>query len=239
MFFSPVKCEVPKTRTERIFGEPINIAPGHSYIESCDRGTRDPAGAAIKYSQVSGAGDSYFQPEGTYGIMEYGLSANGTDQVLWSLNQTVFPTHGLGLPFELIQTTKLTLLTQPIQIIGGGIAGAIIGQNVALDEYGRHAFFRYQNTNGGSLFAVNGNDQDDSTETELLQNILNRRLKLELTIRHTGLNSFKVTDVDNGRTANVNPGTVVNSSDIMNLMFAAEGGGPQKYRIFWWRLDYD
>lgn len=239
MFFSPVKCTEPITRHERIFGEPISIASGHSYIEAVNRGTRDPAGAQVKYSQVSGAGDSFLQTEGTTGILEYGLSANGTDQVIWALNQTVFPAHHLGADIEPVKTTKLTALVQPVQIVGGGLFGGVIGQNVALDEYGRHAFFRYQNTNNGSIFAVNGSDQDSSVETELLTDIGNHQLQLELSVRQTGLNSFKVTDLTNGRTANTNPGDVVPPISIMNLLLAAEGGGPQKYRVFWWRLDYD
>ena len=239
MFFSPIKCTEPLTRHERIFGEPLSIAAGHSYIEAVNRGTLDPAGALVKYSQVSGAADSYFQVEGTTGIMEYGLSVNGTDQVIWSLNQTVFPAHHLGADAEPVKMTKLTALIQPVQIVGGGLVGAAIGQNVALDEFGRHAFYRIQNTNGGELFYVTGNDQDDEVEGQLLAGILNHMLKLELTIRESGLNSFKVTDIDDGRVAEANPALVVTPQSIMNLLFAAEGGGPQKYRIYYWRLDYD
>ena len=239
MFFSPVKCAEAVTRTERIFGERLNIAPRHSYIEAVDRGTTDPAGALIKYTQVSGAADSYLQVEGTTGILEYGLTANGTDQVIWTLNQTVFPANHILDEYEPIKTTKLTALCQPVQIVGGGIFGAIIGQNVALDEYGRHAFFRYQNTNGGSLFAVNGSDQDVSTESELMTGIQNHWLQLELTLRYTGRNSFKVTDVSDGSTAEYDPPFPVQPISIMNLMLAAEGGGPQKYRVYYWRLDYD
>ena len=239
MFFSPVKCETAQQRIERAFGEPLNIAKGHSYVESCDRGTRNPIGASVLYSQVSGAVNSYFQMEGTTGIIEYGLSDNGTDQVLWTLNQTVFPVHNIAPSPEIVKTTKFTAYVQSVQIVGGGIIGAIIGQNVALDEYGRHAFFRFQNTNGGSLFAVNGNDQDDSTETELMTQIAGHSMKLELTIRESGLNSFKATDLRDGQVGEANPAGIVTPQSIMNLMFAAEGGGPQKYRIYYWRLDYD
>ena len=138
-----------------------------------------------------------------------------------------------------MKTTKFTAYVQPVQVVGGGIVGSIIGQNVALDEYGRHAFFRFQNTNGGSIFAVNGNDQDDSTETELMTQIVGHSMKIELTLRDTGLNSFKVTDLSNQQTAEANPAGIVTPQSIMNLLFAAEGGGPQKYRIYYWRLDYD
>ena len=239
MFFSSVKCTEPITRHERIFGERLNIAPGHSYIETVDRGTTDPAGALIKYTQVSGAADSYLQVEGTTGILEYGLTANGTDQVLWTLNQTVFPANHALEEFEPIKTTKLTAICQPVQIVGGGIFGAIIGQNVALDEYGRHAFFRYQNTNGGTIFAVDGRDQDISNESELLTGIQNLWLQLELTIRSSGMNLFKATNLSDGSTAEYNSPLPIPPISVMNLMLAAEGGGPQKYRIYYWRLDYD
>ena len=87
MFFSPAKCETAQQRIERVFGDRLNIAIGHSYIDAVDRGTLDPPGAFVKYSQVSGAANSYFQIEALTGIIEYGLSDNGTDQVLWTLNQ--------------------------------------------------------------------------------------------------------------------------------------------------------
>ena len=239
MFFSPAKCESVQQRIERIFGDRLNVAAGHSYIEAIDRGTLDPPGAFVKYQQVSGAANSYFQPEGQLGILEYGLTDNGTDQVIWTLNQTVFPAHNFGSEHEPIKKTKLTVQFQPVAIVGGGIIGAIIGQNVALDEYGRHAFFRIQNTNDGSLLATQGTDQDVTTVTELFTGIHNVGLILELTVNVDGTNSFKATRIDTGAVAEWNPGTVYKNFDIMNLMFAAEGGGPQKYRIFWWRLDYD
>lgn len=239
MFFSPVKVEVPPQRHVRIFGEALNVAAGHSYIEPVDRGTLNPPGAAVKYSQVSGAANSYFQPEGTDGVLEYGLSDNGTDQVIWSLNQTAFPAYNLGAIFDVIESTKLTVFLQPLQIVGGGLVGGIIGQNVALDEYGRHAFFRIQNTNAGSLFAVAGSNQDDAAESELLRIITGQVLKLELTVHRTGECDFKATKIQTGQTAEWKPSATYNVNTIMNLVFAAEGGGPQKYRIYYWRLDYD
>ena len=239
MFFSAPKCETAQQRIERIFGDRLNIAAGHSYIEPIDRGTLDPPGAFVKYQQVSGAANSYFQPEGQLGIIEYGLSDNGTDQVIWTLNQTAFPAYNFSIPYEPVKKTKFTAHVQPVAIVGGGIIGAIIGQNVALDEYDRHAFFRIQNTNGGSLFAVQGNDQDVSVERQMLAGIANVGLKLELTVNADGTNSFKGTNIVTGAASEWNPGTMYTTFDIMNLVFAAEGGGPQKYRVYNWRLDYD
>ena len=217
----------------------LNVAAGHSYIEAIDRGTLDPPGAFVKYQQVSGAANSFFQPEGQLGILEYGNSDNGTDQVIWTLNQTVFPAYNFSIPYEPVKTTKLTAHVQPVAIVGGGLFGALIGQNVALDEYDRHAFFRFQNTNGGSIFCVQGNDQDVTTENLLMTGIANVGLILELTVNVNGTNSFKVTRIDTGASFEFPAGVAYDTFDIMNLVFASEGGGPQKYRIFWWRLDYD
>ena len=171
--------------------------------------------------------------------MEYGLTANGTEQVLWSLNQTAFPAHHIGPDFETVLTTKFTILFRPVAIVGGGAIGACIGQNVAFDVYGRHGFFRIQNTNGGSLFAVEGSNQSNDTEEELMQNIQNVWLKLELTANARGDFEFKATNTQTGAVAEYAPGTIRTRTQIMNLLFVAEGGGPQKYEFAWWRLDYD
>ena len=91
MFFSPVKCAIPAGRDVRIIFEHISRHPGASYLDGMNRGNLNQPGNAIGYVQISGGGDSFLQMEATKGILEWGLTANGTDDVLWSLNTTVYP----------------------------------------------------------------------------------------------------------------------------------------------------
>ena len=96
-----------------------------------------------------------------------------------------------------------------------------------------------QNTNGGSLFAVAGSDQNVEVEEELMQGVMNQWLALELVAKIGGRFTFKVRNIITGATAEFEPNATYSAGQIMNLLFVAEGGGPQKYEFAWWKLDYD
>ena len=239
MFFSPAKCAVPAGRDVRIMFEHISRHPGASYLDGMNRGNLNQPGNTTGYVQISGGGDSFLQMEATKGILEWGLTANGTDDVLWSLNTTVYPSFiNLGQNGEVTQV-KLTAFVRAVQVVGGGVFGAAIGQNIAFDTYKKHAYWRWQNTNGGTLFGQYGTDQDTTSEHEFLQGVLNEWLKLELTVKQDGTTIWKVTKLSDETVAEWAPAEKHTSEEIMNLLGTAVGGGPQKFECAYWRLDYD
>ena len=239
MFFSPAKCAVPDGRDVRIYGEFISRHPGASYVDGMNRGNLISGTDHVQYNKISGGGDSFLQMEATTGLLEWGLTANGTDDVLWSLTETVYPSFvNLGQNGE-VETVKLTAFIRAVQIVGGGVFGGVIGQNIAFDTYKKHAYWRWQNTNGGTLFGQYGTDQDTTSEHEFLQNVLNVWLKLELTVKQDGTTIWKVTKLSDETVAEWAPAEKHTSEEIMNLLGTAVGGGPQKFECAYWRLDYD
>ena len=204
-----------------------------------NRGTLEDNNFNVYYQQISGGGDAFLQMEATKGILEWGLTVNGTDDVLWSLNTTVYPSFiNLGQNGE-VETVKLTAFVRAVQVVGGGVFGGVIGQNIAFDTYKKHAYWRWQNTNNGTLFGQYGTDQDTTSEHEFLQNVLNEWLKLELTVKQDGTTIWKVTKLSDETVEEWSPAEKHTSEEIMNLLGTAVGGGPQKFECAYWRLDYD
>ena len=72
-----------------------------------------------------------------------------------------------------------------------------------------------------------------------MQGVMNQWLALELVAKIGGRFTFKVRNIITGATAEFEPNATYSAGQIMNLLFVAEGGGPQKYEFAWWKLDYD